>query len=386
MNKTNFKLFTMFLAGIAFSAMTVLAATISISTNFEDGVTQYLKKLVILKNDNTTWMVLAWDTLSGENIYGTNIYGTNITWTNIKGTNITWNKIYGQSGLFSQYCDDDGDNCSSIEDLKLWKKSSDNNIYYINENVWIGTNNPSEKLEVNGTGKFSGNISAKTGYFTDINVKKGYFSGIIIKGDANDTELKIGDNIHLSEAGIGGLIKFKGFLAFRSWMDEIMRINNQWNLEHKKNIIANGNISAKNGYFSGMEIKGGNVKSLSSISQKAFNWIYPTTDYIIYLPAGTLVWTQNNPLPTDSKRYISCITTPPMINSTGAFLLLAYNTGNVEYSGIEEDPNLYAIMPFYDNVYYELKAGETFAIQSMCKDKMVLISKQEYWWNITPRQ
>jgi hypothetical protein len=37
-------------------------------------------------------------------------------------------------------------------------------------------------------------------------------------------------------------------------------------------------------------------------------------------------------------------------------------------------------------VYYELKAGETFAIQSMCKDKMVLISKQEYWWNITPRQ
>ena len=54
MNKTNFKLFTMFLAGIAFSAMTVLAATISISTNFEDGVTQYLKKLVILKNDNTT--------------------------------------------------------------------------------------------------------------------------------------------------------------------------------------------------------------------------------------------------------------------------------------------------------------------------------------------
>jgi hypothetical protein len=67
-----------------------------------------------------------------------------------------------------------------------------------------------------------------------------------------------------------------------------------------------------------------------------------------------------------------------VINSTGAFLLLAYNTGNVEYSGLEEDPNLYAIMPFYDNVYYELKAGETFAIQSMCKDKMVLISKQEY--------
>ena len=90
---------------------------------------------------------------------------------------------------FPNIVDENGNNCSSIEDLKLWKKSSDNNIYYMNGNVWIGTNNPSEKLEVNGTGKFSGNISAKTGYFTDINVKKGYFSGIIIKGDANDTEL-----------------------------------------------------------------------------------------------------------------------------------------------------------------------------------------------------
>jgi len=98
MNKTNFKLFTMFLAGIAFSAMTVLAATISISTNFEDGVTQYLKKLVILKNDNTTWMVLDWDTLSGENIYGTNISWNNIHWSSIhsntlSGINIYWTNI-----------------------------------------------------------------------------------------------------------------------------------------------------------------------------------------------------------------------------------------------------------------------------------------------------
>ena len=164
MNKTNFKLFTMFLAGIAFSAMTVLAATISISTNFEDGVTQYLKKLVILKNDNTTWMVLDWDTLNGENIYGTNITWTNIHWSsiygntlsgnNIKGTNITWSKIYGQRGLFSKYCDENESNCSSIDDLKLWSKYNEN-IYYTGGNVWIWTTDPTEKLVVNGTGKFS---------------------------------------------------------------------------------------------------------------------------------------------------------------------------------------------------------------------------------------
>ena len=381
MNKTNFKLFTMFLAGIAFSAMTVLAATISISTNFEDGVTQYLKKLVILKNDNTTWMILDWDTLNGENIYGTNIYGTNITWTNIKGTNITWNKIYGQSGLFSKYCDENGSNCSSIEDLKLWKKSSDNNIYYMNENVWIGTNNPSEKLEVNGTGKFSGNISAKTGYFTDINVKKGYFSGIIIKGDANDTELKIGDNIHLSEAGIGGLIKFKEFLDFRSWMDEIMRINNQWNLVHKKNIIANGNISAKNGYFSGMEVKGGNVKSLSTVEHKLFTWVWIDDENgwhrkSRFFPKWVLTWEENEALETDSKRYIFC-----QDIFTWGFLLFGHKSVESQSGSLG-----YVVMPFTNNVQYDLKAWETFYLVHSCPSWNIKVNKQEYWWNTTSRE
>ncbi len=173
MNKTNFKLFTMFLAGIAFSAMTVLAATISISTNFEDGVTQYLKKLVILKNNNTTWMVLDWDTLSGENIYG-----TNITWTNIKGTNITWNKIYGQSGLFSQYCDESWQECKTINELtnppeqdQLWTKNG-NNIYYTSGNVWIWVTNPTEKLVVNGTGKFTNIETTNSAKIDDSSIEK----------------------------------------------------------------------------------------------------------------------------------------------------------------------------------------------------------------------
>jgi hypothetical protein len=49
MKKTNFKLFTMFLAGILFSTFAVFAATISVPTNFTTNAVQYLQKLV-LKN------------------------------------------------------------------------------------------------------------------------------------------------------------------------------------------------------------------------------------------------------------------------------------------------------------------------------------------------
>ncbi len=353
MNKTNFKLFTMFLAGIAFSAMTVLAATISISTNFEDGVTQYLKKLVILKNDNTTWMVLDWDTLSGEDIYGTNITwtnihwssiygntlsgtniywtniswnnihwssihgntlsgnniksanitGTNIYWTNISGNNITWtnikgNKISGQSWLFFQYCDQSWQSCKTITQLSPnWIKNNNNNIYYNDGNVWIWTANPSEKLEVNGTGKFS------------------------------------------------------------------------------------GNISAKNGYFSGMEIKGSDVKLLSTVFQKEFTWNYQNS--WLYLPKWTTSWTQNDALATDSKRYISC-------NNfwTWIILLSLYKQWNIPFFWLQTYPftkTFYAMLSFENTAFYELKAWESFSVNSTCSSWLI-VSKQEYWWNTTSRE
>ena len=290
MNKTNFKLFTMFLAGIAFSAMTVLAATISISTNFEDGVTQYLKKLVILKNDNTTWMVLDWDTLSGENIYGTNISwnnihwssihsntlsginiywtniswnnihwsniygntlsgnniksanitGTNIYWTNISGNNITWtnikgNKISGQSWLFSQYCDENWQSCKTIAQLitpdQLWNKNGNSKIYYNNGCVWIGEHNPSEKLEVNGTGKFSGNITAKNGYFSGvISAQSWYFKNIKI-GATWQGVIEINQNWQINNWTNNNMsytvIGTKSHL-FYVWNDPKMHINQLW--------------------------------------------------------------------------------------------------------------------------------------------------------------
>ncbi len=287
MNKTNFKLFTMFLAGIAFSAMTVLAATISISTNFEDGVTQYLKKLVILKNDNTTWMVLDWDTLSGEDIYGTNITwtnihwssiygntlsgtniywtniswnnihwssihgntlsgnniksanitGTNIYWTNISGNNITWtnikgNKISGQSWLFFQYCDQSWQSCKTITQLSPnWIKNNNNNIYYNDGNVWIWTANPSEKLEVNGTGKFSGNITAKNGYFSGvISAQSWYFKNIKI-GATWQGVIEINQNWQINNWTNNNMsytvIGTKSHL-FYVWNDPKMHINQLW--------------------------------------------------------------------------------------------------------------------------------------------------------------
>ena len=142
----------MFLAGIAFSALTVFAATISISTNFEDGAIQYLKKLVILMDNNNTWITLDWDTLTWKNIYG-----DNINWNTITGSS-----IYGEKGMFEKYCNYGWTGCVSYEELtqwwweSLWNTWSNNQIYYSTGNVGIGTNNPNQKLVVDGTGLFSG--------------------------------------------------------------------------------------------------------------------------------------------------------------------------------------------------------------------------------------
>jgi len=360
MNKTNFKLFTMFLAGIAFSAMTVLAATISISTNFEDGVTQYLKKLVILKNDNTTWMVLDWDTLSGENIYGTNIYGTNITWTNIKGTNITWNKIYGQSGLFSQYCDDDGDNCSSIEDLKLWSKNNED-IYYTSGNVWIWDTNPTEKLVVEGSIKTSKVKNNNNSYIELFQNKLDFVSNELVFKSPNWTQ--------------------EEKVTIKWWKVWIWTNNSSEKLEVNGTGKFSGNISAKNGYFSGMEIKGGNVKSLSTVEHKLFTWVWIDDENGWYrkprfFPKWVLTWEENEALETDSKRYIFC-----QDLFTWGFLLFGHKSVESQSGSLG-----YVVMPFTNNVQYDLKAWETFYLVHFCPNWNIKVNKQEYWWNTTSRE
>ena len=490
MNKTNFKLFTMFLAGIAFSAMTVLAATISISTNFEDGVTQYLKKLVILKNDNTTWMVLDWDTLNGENIYGTNITwtnikGTNITWSNIYGTNITWtnikgNKIQGQSGLFSQYCDESWQECKTIGELtnpeapdQLWTKNG-NKIYYTSGNVWIWTPDPETTLYVDGTGTFSQGINTPTingkpkidfkvndidimtlntssvsigntgairtikdlnvswtwFFWRDIKAGYGIFVHDISANNASVSSITAGtqNKIKLYE----GSIWFWSKLSFRSNSTEQATIENNWNFTIKTGIflnwiilsgslqlatnqndsiiesintknlvfkapnnkqiqfkinnqekmsINNNGISAKTGYFSGMEIKGSDVKLLSTVFQKEFTWNYQNS--WLYLPKWTTSWTQNDALATDSKRYISC-------NNfwTWIILLSLYKQWNTPFVWLQTYPftkSFYAMLSFENTAFYELKAWESFSVNSTCSSWLI-VSKQEYWWNTTSRE
>ena len=140
----------MFLAGIAFSALTVFAATISISTNFEDGAIQYLKKLVILMDNNNTWITLDWDTLTWKNIYG-----DNINWNTITGSS-----IYGEKGMFEKYCNYGWTGCVSYEELtqwwweSLWSTWTASKIYYNDGYVGIWTNNPAYKFTVNWTGYF----------------------------------------------------------------------------------------------------------------------------------------------------------------------------------------------------------------------------------------
>lgn len=520
MNKTNFKLFTMFLAGIAFSAMTVLAATISISTNFEDGVTQYLKKLVILKNDNTTWMVLDWNTLSGENIYG-----TNITWTNIKGTNITWNKIYGQSGLFqdgyfsgiklqqnSNRLELDGNNIRFNNSIKfytwnsqtefiiinplwiqiLWNIASINNgIYgkngYFSDTLtwgignfnhillWTGNtkwqmfidnnqvffsinankltyyfnNNDLMSIAPNGvsitwTLNTNGSITAKTGYFSEIAVQTGRF----------------GDALMLETKRQGGRITYTNDLRFSSGLTDVtLRIDTLGNLESRKNIRAHGDITAtgnisvtgsisakwnisatgnitssKTGSFKNIDVDGditaknlnifninnlistnnsnitigytnvpqvgevtkstttikGNVKQLSTISQRVFTWLNQdegaSTYYPVFFPKWTLSWTQNEPLDTDSKRYIHC----RKHNSIQHFYIHWSTWLATIYKPSSNQPrqynNISYVLKFGEDGYFELKAWETFAVfPNQCWSWEFVVSKQEYWWYITPR-
>jgi hypothetical protein len=58
MKHTNIKLFTMFLAGILFSAITVFAATINVSTNFTTSAVQHLQSLVIKDSGNQNQIII----------------------------------------------------------------------------------------------------------------------------------------------------------------------------------------------------------------------------------------------------------------------------------------------------------------------------------------
>ncbi len=62
MKHTQTKFFITFLAGILFSAVTVFAATVNVSTNFTSNAVQYLQKLVVTDSNGVTGVTLKWVT------------------------------------------------------------------------------------------------------------------------------------------------------------------------------------------------------------------------------------------------------------------------------------------------------------------------------------
>ena len=58
MKHSNLKLFIMFAAGILFSAITVFAATVNVTTNFTAKTVQFLQQLVLTDASGTTGIVL----------------------------------------------------------------------------------------------------------------------------------------------------------------------------------------------------------------------------------------------------------------------------------------------------------------------------------------
>ena len=161
MKNVNIKLFTMFLAGILFSAITVFAATVNVSTNFSSNAIQYLQKLVLIDSNWTTWITLdgAEQKINTNTICDTDgnncriiddiLTGSALDWY-LTGSDLDW---YLTGSALDWYLTG-----SSI----LWSKNS-NNIYYMGT-VGIGVNTPSTdtKLHVAWKLKVDGSIQIWT--------------------------------------------------------------------------------------------------------------------------------------------------------------------------------------------------------------------------------
>lgn len=191
MNKTNFKLFTMFLAGIAFSALTVFAATISISTNFEDGAIQYLKKLVILMDNNNTWIILDW---SNSKIMSNNICDKD--WNNCKivsqlitgsalNSYLTWTRSF-LTWENTKWCIMSAGKISCFENApsgiggdSVWMTGA-SKIYYNSGNVGIGTDEPTEKFQVSSYAQIGDDSSSDTGW-NFLRIHSTYVPGLLIQ-------------------------------------------------------------------------------------------------------------------------------------------------------------------------------------------------------------
>ena len=140
MKNANIKLFIVFLAGILFSAITVFAATVNVSTNFSSNAVQYLQRLVIKDGNDTTKVVLDWNSQVIVQLTGD---------VDING-DVLWNNIQWWTWKFQTYCNYDWTTCSDVASMIGWSlwNSSSSKIYYNGWNVGIGINDPTSLLHI----------------------------------------------------------------------------------------------------------------------------------------------------------------------------------------------------------------------------------------------
>lgn len=108
----------MFLAWILFSAVTVFAATINVSTNFTSNAVQFLQELVVTDSNGATGVVLNWDTATIQS---------------------------------DTICETDGSNCKNISDILTWYNESDP-IFMTNSGSFL-------KKDANGNVLITGGVS-----------------------------------------------------------------------------------------------------------------------------------------------------------------------------------------------------------------------------------
>jgi len=162
MKKTNFKLFTMFLAGILFSTFAVFAATISVPTNFTTNAVQYLQKLVLKNTVGNTGIVLD----ANSSTYSLEVNGTGKFKNLYINWGIRWNWIYLDTpdgiSIWERYFawfdeiqwifTEEWNNIEDIIWVRIfshwWSFAWDNLRIDNNGNVGIWTGTPSEKLHV----------------------------------------------------------------------------------------------------------------------------------------------------------------------------------------------------------------------------------------------
>ncbi len=244
--------------------------------------------------------------------------------------------------------------------------------------IGIGTNTPSQALEING------NVALTTGWRMWTSTNQVYMAknGHVGIGTGNPQSLlhvagtaQFGDNLLAYTNSLDGIIQspVEADLKFNTnWANTRMIISASWYVGINQT-TPSANLDVK-----------WTVKILSSLKVWGWsnwsNW-YVASGIIWYFPNWVLTGSFNNAATWDTIRYLSCND----LYTMWRILILWFTWSNVSMVGLFW--NTYFVLPGYGSMTYHLKAWETFAVVSDCSDKLI-IYRQNYgqdivwWWNI----